>query len=197
MDQNTIYSLIKSLFKDIDGYHISHQARKSLKYYFSSYNYAETSIKLFFKMMQIVEPKKNEIFYDLGCGLGKNLITAALGFPFSSCIGVEIIKELCEISNPILNKINTSYSTHIQIINSDFSNIDFVKADIVMLYLNQNATKYIINTSLKKKLNNLKIGARLITDGVPFISNKYKVFGYGMSSTLINRPLAAFHLKIA
>ena len=54
--------------------------------------YGETEFWYSISMFHALNPKKNDVFYDIGCGSGKPLIQAALAFNdvFSVCKGIEI-----------------------------------------------------------------------------------------------------------
>ena len=43
----------------------------------------------------MANPKAGDVFYDLGCGTGKPLIAASLGYPnLKVCRGIELIEGL-------------------------------------------------------------------------------------------------------
>jgi hypothetical protein len=48
------------------------------------------------RMLSLARPKKDEIFYDLGCGWGQNLIIAATELGFKKCVGIEKIRSRSE-----------------------------------------------------------------------------------------------------
>lgn len=48
----------------------------------------------------------NGVFYDLGSGTGKGVIGAALLNPFDSCIGIELLESLYNISNTMKSKLD-------------------------------------------------------------------------------------------
>src|SRR5882672_2122716 len=43
------------------------------------------------RMLKLVEAGKDDVFYDLGCGWGQNLIVAATEFGVRKCVGIEML----------------------------------------------------------------------------------------------------------
>ena len=57
--------------------------------------YGEVVFQYFIPLLGYAKPQKGEIFYDLGCGAGKPLITASLAFPeLKVCKGIEFLDGL-------------------------------------------------------------------------------------------------------
>src|SRR5579864_1404972 len=48
------------------------------------------------KMLSCADVRKNDIFYDLGCGLGQNLIIALSEFGVKEAVGIEVDKKTYE-----------------------------------------------------------------------------------------------------
>ena len=56
----------------------------------------------FIPLLEYAKPKAGEIFWDLGCGAGKPLITASLAFPeLKVCRGIELLENLVNIAKKI------------------------------------------------------------------------------------------------
>lgn len=47
------------------------------------------------------------IFYDLGCGIGRPLVAAAVLYPFDVCYGIEVLEGLYHASNLVVDAYNT------------------------------------------------------------------------------------------
>ena len=86
------------------------------------------------------------VFYDLGSGTGKGVISAALLHPFEKVVGVEILEKLVTASLELVEKYNllmpakTEESPElfptippIEIQKNDFFQADFFNADILFL----------------------------------------------------------------
>ena len=53
----------------------------------------------FIPILEYTKPKPGEVFWDLGCGAGKPLITASLAFPeLKVCRGIELLENLVTIA---------------------------------------------------------------------------------------------------
>lgn len=72
----------------------SHQARQRVQG--SSYFYGELDLKAQLEVLARAGARKGGVFVDLGSGLGKMVLAAALPGVFSECRGVEILPELHE-----------------------------------------------------------------------------------------------------
>lgn len=175
MDINNLIKIIDSYYFNIDGFKVSQNAIKKYSYFYSGYIYGEATTQSFCKIMSILKPKNNETFYDLGCGIGKKIITAALLYPNLQYVGIEKVKELFDIAYIISKKINRDYNLKTKIIHEDFRTFNFLDADIVYFSYDSKSINYEITNYLGKKFDSLKIGARLFTVNTPYISNKYDI----------------------
>ena len=70
LDNNNPKAVFDKLYSDVNGYKISHDARKGLSYWYKGHTYGEITYDGFTNMLKKAEPKKDEIFYDLGSGMG-------------------------------------------------------------------------------------------------------------------------------
>jgi len=59
-----------------------------------SLTYGEVDMAAFKELLSQADPKEGDVFYDIGSGTGKALMTAAAFFPFSKAVGIEIL-EVC------------------------------------------------------------------------------------------------------
>ena len=97
------------------------------------------------KMLQIADVKAGELVYDLGCGNGRILITAAQKFG-ARAVGVELNESLV---NETLQKVK---ELHLE-------NMVAVVRDVVTLYLTTSA-----NTAVKPNLEKkLRRGTRVVS----------------------------------
>jgi hypothetical protein len=126
-------------------------------------------------MLQLVEPKPDEILYDMGSGDGRILIMAAKEFQLR-CIGIEIRQDLFKRSMDEVRRLNLE--SRIKIINGDFFNVNISNADIVTLYLN-----VLANEKLRPKLEKeLRIGTRVV-------SHDYEIRGWKPTKIVKDDPI--------
>lgn len=115
-------------------------------------------------MLSLAELRAGEVFFDLGCGDGRTVITAAKEFG-ARAVGVELREDL------VKKALSTIYEQGLQdritIVNGDMFNVDLTTADVIFLYLTTSA-----NEKIKPKLEfELKRGVRIV-------SHDYEVVGW-------------------
>lgn len=184
LDKN-IKVIFDKLYSDVDGHKISLNSRKGLSYWYTGHTYGEITYDGFTNMLKKAEPKKDEIFYDLGSGTGKAVMIATLLYDFFKVIGIEKLPELFRESEKILLnykeilKSDISKANKTFFINGDFKEIDFSDADIILM----NATCWsyaLINITFNKKFEKLKKGTRVIMSTLYLQSYEYNVSDMGM-----------------
>ena len=107
------------------------------------------------QMLQLAEVKPGELVYDLGCGDGRIVITAARQFGARG-VGVEIDPALVRKSRANVRRHRLGKRVTIQ--QADIFKIDFSDADVVAMYLLPE-----LNTRLLPQLRKLKPGARIVS----------------------------------
>ncbi len=111
--------------------------------------------------MRIKERKATLTLLDLGAGMGRLAITAALFFPAIKVASIEIVKERLDLAKEALTNINFKgpfnlYHKNLNELNSDkeedkeLKNL-FETFDSVFLYLSSNPTFKSLMTKLKKR----------------------------------------------
>ena len=108
------------------------------------------------KMLDMVQLRRGEVVYDLGCGDGRIVIMAARDY-LANAFGVEIREDLAATAQEQLKK--HGLEGKVQIIHGDFFEVDLSKANVVTLYLTTSA-----NEKLKPKLEReLRSDSRVIS----------------------------------
>ena len=94
----------------------------------------------FIPILEYAKPKPGEVFWDLGCGAGKPLITASLAFPeLKVCRGIELLENLVTLASQIATKQKTICEekqvphSPVEIIQGDIREVDWLDADIIYL----------------------------------------------------------------
>jgi predicted RNA methylase len=112
-------------------------------------------------MLQMAEVKPGELVYDLGCGDGRVLVTAAGTFG-ARAVGVEVdvSRYLWSVFAVTLNGL----WKRVRIIRQDMFSVDLRDADVVFAFLLQDT-----NERLKDKLRKeLRPGTRIISNTFTF-----------------------------
>lgn len=108
------------------------------------------------KMLEIAGLKNGETLFDLGCGDGRIVATAAKEFG-AKAVGVELSPMLARRAREAVESLGLQQ--HVQIIEGDMMGVDLSRADVVALYLLTEA-----NEQLRPKLEKeLKPGARVVS----------------------------------
>jgi len=117
--------------------------------------YLPTPQSAVMQMLELAGVRPGELVYDLGCGDGRIVITAARKFGARG-VGVEIDPTLVRRSRA--NVRRHRLGKRVVIKQADIFKIDFSDADVVALYLLPE-----LNTRLLPQLRKLKPGARIIS----------------------------------
>jgi hypothetical protein len=105
---------ISDYFNDTDGQIISQRERSRLLLEDQHFTYGEIDPNSFIQILRDGEAFDGQIFYDLGSGSGKSLVTAALsGFSFLKVVGIEYLSGLCDASKILLENLKKLYEKKI------------------------------------------------------------------------------------
>ena len=108
------------------------------------------------RMLDVAAIKQGEVVYDLGCGDGRIVITAAQRFKAKG-VGVELSEKLVRSTTDAVKRMNLQ--DEVKIIQGDLLNVNLQPADVVMIYLETGS-----NEMLKPNLEKyLKPGARVVS----------------------------------
>src|SRR4051812_8398025 len=108
------------------------------------------------RMLQLAKPKKGEVLYDLGCGDGRIVCTAAKKYGVKGT-GVDIDPERIKESNERAQK--EGVNDKVKFVKADLFKMDLKDADVITLYLLPS-----LNVKLRPKLlDTLHPGARIVS----------------------------------
>lgn len=118
--------------------------------------YVPTDEKVVGAMLELAKVTKDDTVYDLGCGDGRIVITAAKEFGASG-IGIEINPELVKLAR--VNARQAGVAERVKFLEADLFETNFSRATVVMLYLSPG-----VNLKLRPRLlKQLKPGARIVS----------------------------------
>lgn len=116
------------------------------------------------KMLQMANVRKDETVYDLGCGDGRIIITAAKKFG-ARAVGVELDPELFKRTQDRIHELKLE--DRVKVIHGNLLDVDLSPANVVTLYLLTDS-----NTKVKPNLEKyLKPGSRVV-------SHDFQVMGW-------------------
>jgi len=117
--------------------------------------FVPTPQKVVDKMLELAEVKKDDLIYDLGCGDGRIVVTAAKKFGCKA-VGYDISPKRVKESLENVKKNNVADLVRIE--QKDIFTLDISKADVVTLYLLPS-----LNVKLIPQLEKLKPGSRIVS----------------------------------
>ncbi len=118
--------------------------------------FVPTSQELVVQMLKLAGVKKSDVVYDLGCGDGRIVVTAAKEFG-AHAVGVDIDPERIKEANE--NAKKAGVSNLVKFVQGDLYEADIKPATVVTLYLLPN-----VNLKLRPKLQrDLKPGTRVVS----------------------------------
>ncbi len=108
------------------------------------------------RMLELANVKAGETVYDLGCGDGRVLITAAQRFN-AKAVGIEISDKIAGQTTDRIARLGLQ--DQVKVIKGDLREADFSPADVVVIYLLTGS-----NQEIRPRLEKLlKPGARVVS----------------------------------
>jgi len=107
------------------------------------------------KMLELAEVKKDDLVYDLGCGDGRIVVTAAQKY---GCRGVGYDINPKRIKESLENVEKNNVGNLVRIEQEDIFTLDLSKANVITLYLLPS-----LNVKLIPQLEKLKPGSRIVS----------------------------------
>jgi len=118
--------------------------------------YAETDLNAVVRMLKLAGATSNDVIYDLGCGDGRFVITAARQFGARG-VGIDIDAALIKGARESAQR--AGISDRVRFVEADLFTADISEATIVTLYLGPQ-----LNLKLRPKLvKDLKPGTRILS----------------------------------
>jgi precorrin-6B methylase 2/LEA14-like dessication related protein len=107
------------------------------------------------KMLELAEVKKDDLVYDLGCGDGRIVVTAAKRY---GCRAVGFDIDPRRVNESLENVKKNNVGHLIEIEQKDIFTLDLSKADVITLFLLSR-----LNVKLIPQLEKLKPGSRIVS----------------------------------
>lgn len=107
------------------------------------------------RMLALAEVKKNDVVYDLGCGDGRIVVTAAKKYGVKA-VGFDIDPE--RVQEALANVKSNKVEHLVTIKQADIFKLDLTPASVVTLYLLPE-----LNVRLMPQLQKLKPGSRIVS----------------------------------
>jgi SAM-dependent methyltransferase len=117
--------------------------------------YVPTTEKAVEEMLKLAKVQKSDVLYDLGCGDGRIVITAAKLYGTRG-VGIDINPERIKEANENLK--NSGVGDKVKFIQGDLFEMDLSPATVITLYLLP-----ALNLKLRPKILKLKPGTRIVS----------------------------------
>jgi len=120
--------------------------------------YVPTAPAVVDKMLEMAKVGKKDVVYDLGCGDGRIVITAAAKHGARG-VGVDLDPKRIEEAESNLKEAGPKVARRVRFITGDLFQVDISRATVVMLYLLPE-----VNLMLRPKLwKELAVGTRIVS----------------------------------
>lgn len=117
--------------------------------------YVPTPQEVVDRMLELAEIKKGDVVYDLGCGDGRIVVTAAKKYGVKA-VGFDINPE--RVKESLANVKSNKVEHLVTIKEADIFTLDLSEANVVTLYLLPD-----LNVRLMPQLQKLKPGSRIVS----------------------------------
>ncbi len=107
------------------------------------------------RMLELAEVKESDLVYDLGCGDGRIVVTAAKRYGCKA-VGYDIDRQ--RVKESLENVSRNGVGHLVTIEQKDIFTLDLSKADVITLYLLEH-----LNVKLIPQLEKLKPGSRIVS----------------------------------
>lgn len=156
---------LQTLYKKVPAKSASRKYRLFHLIKDKAFVYGEIDFLSFYTILERTNPSSQDVFYDLGSGSGKAVLSAMVFFNVKKSIGIEWLPPLYIQSQKQLEKamqqdIDKEPLQRVQFINDSFLDYDFSDADI--LYVAATCLNDATWLALIDKMTALKPGSRII-----------------------------------
>ncbi|MCF7975169.1 MAG: class I SAM-dependent methyltransferase [Phycisphaerae bacterium] len=107
------------------------------------------------RMLELAEVKKDDLVYDLGCGDGRIVVTAAQKY---GCRGIGFDIAAKRVQESLANVASHDVGNLVRIERADIFTLDLRPADVITLYLLPS-----LNVKLIPQLDKLRPGVRIVS----------------------------------
>lgn len=117
--------------------------------------YVPTGTDVVDAMLKMANVKKGDVLYDLGCGDGRIVVTAAKKY---GATGMGFDLDPIRIAEANANALKEGVTDKVKFVNANLFDTDLSKATVITLYLLPS-----VNMKLRPKILELKPGTRIVS----------------------------------
>ena len=108
------------------------QDMRSLSEHNDSIQYSSLNYLYLYRISKMIPLGKNDVFYDLGCGLGRAVFFFSL-FRLKKCVGIDISQYYCDLAEENAKRLRIK-RTPIEVICSDVTKVEISDATVIFLF---------------------------------------------------------------
>lgn len=196
------HELLTALYQGISGWQLAKMALAKRGWQDNRFTYGEIPLFTFAAVLDKAQPKPEDVFYDLGCGVGKTVLAAALLYKLKKAVGIEYFPEIhavclqCADTLRRLPRLSEYFPD--KELNLEFQQGDLLDANI------QDATIVFINATcfigeqwlaIEEKLEGIQPGSRIILVTRSLASHRYKLLEHGVWPMSWGKAAVRVYLK--
>lgn len=148
--------------------------------------YVSSPMNVVERMLELCGIAENKVVYDLGCGDGRILVTAAKNYK-ARAVGVEISSKWAQVATDKV--VEAGVQGRVRVLQKDMMEANLAEADIVTLYLISEA-----NTILRPKLE------KELRPGTCVVSHDFEIEGWKPAKTetikVFQRPHSIYVYRV-
>jgi hypothetical protein len=155
---------VRRLFRDVAAYEIPKAEERRVRASTGSPLYGEITPTSVDKLLGHLEIGADDVLYDLGSGVGKMIIQAAMTVPLRRCVGVELSEMRHEAAKRALERAREEGLVKAR--RCEFRNEDLLQADLsdaTVVYSCSTGFSLRFMRSLTRKLSRLEEGLVFVT----------------------------------
>lgn len=180
------HALLDELYNEISGFHIAENEVDSIEKSGSSAVYGEITDAAVEKVLSDLSLKKNDVFYDLGSGVGRMAAHVYLASPVKKSVGVELSptrhQSAIQVKNALKKRNLLDKNRVLDFYQDDLFNVDF--CDATFIYLASTCFSDDFMQRITDEFGKLKKGVRILTlRKLPTHKNISFVKGYKLPMT--------------
>jgi len=158
-------NIINTCYAEISGFGISPEDHQNIEAHGCASTYGEITFEAVEKLIEKLHFTDSDVFYDLGCGVGKMVTQIYLGSPVKKSVGVELSCERADKALKIQQTLRAKNIVQEKRVLAFYkeSFLDTDLADATVVYLASTCFSDELIKKVTYKLANLKSGLRVIT----------------------------------
>ena len=156
---------INTLYGDVTGFGISAKDTSLIESHGCASTYGEITFEGVATLLKILKLKDTDVFYDLGCGIGKMVVQVYLSSPVKKSVGIELSSERAENAFKAQEQLESDNKLKpgrtLAFYKESFLDTDL--SDATAIYLASTCFSDDIMQKVTNKLTTLKKGLRVAT----------------------------------